>query len=918
MVKCYLERGDRVTVLKQGKLPKKLTENGTNLLFITDTHFSDKKPESRIDDYEKTEKNKIDAIRELAKSVSAKAILQGGDWFDRSKVSDRYISQHLEDWDYSGTQQEHRSAYDSGQIDKNEYAERMLNTIPVVGIAGNHDLTGRSLKMLESSSLAFLEKTGFMNLVSREKPYIIQLKNGDTISITGTSYDNKLSKNHKGNLSQFTPSKAYGDINIHMVHYALYDKEIDPHTPYIDLDDIFSQTNADITLTGDIHIGYGLYENSGKMASNPGAISQRNRLTDSDRMLQTTLIHISEDNEVSLHLIELKQEDPNDLFDPNYQTKKEKDELALDRVKEILKNTSEVKETNATAIINSVANEEGVDEEIRHLAVSTTENVMDSMGGNVQLDPNTDYSIKKITLHNFESYSHKEIELEKDKPTLFIGESDSGKSAIFRALYWFFENEGNTKEFIRKFPNVKDMYVELERADGSKVKRFASLGKNKEANLSKNGYLFTEVNGESHETNTKGIEEAQRWFAFNDLKLDDKSTLPINFYKQDDSGYFIHNTAPDRAKIISALFGAGYILSAGKELENQRRRLSSETNLLEAEKDSLKKELAIYKQLPTYNKTVSNSTKIFTKLKDVRENYNKVLGLSTDVKRNNLKLNKLNEYVGSVEPRLTDVQKNVHEHKNISRNISMLNKINKEYYLINKKSKALQPFLAKDRVLEIIKKKVIKYTSVAENLTDIAQLKEKLSHTNQKQELIKPLLEKQDTLLSLNKKQLILNSQQEKLNQIVKYKNKYNEVTLNITRQTEELNSLKNQISEVEKEIRKLKLNREVDNYITIGDTTIYGVQYVDTDSVGGVNKDMESYTDRLNKLNTKLTRAKTQEESYTEQQENLLKEIKELGYNPDELEDAIEKLTKEKENLEIELDKELENMEKLADKIGL
>lgn len=77
--------------------------------------------------------------------------------------------------------------------------------------------------------------------------------------------------------------------------------------------------------------------------------------------------------------------------------------------------------------------------------------------------------IKKIILQNFQSHKYTVIELDEEL-NVIVGPSDSGKSAIIRALKWVLYNEPAGDFFIRE--GEREASVTLEFSDNIKVKRF--------------------------------------------------------------------------------------------------------------------------------------------------------------------------------------------------------------------------------------------------------------------------------------------------------------------------------------------------------------------------------------------------------------------------------------------------------------
>lgn len=83
--------------------------------------------------------------------------------------------------------------------------------------------------------------------------------------------------------------------------------------------------------------------------------------------------------------------------------------------------------------------------------------------------------ITKVTLTNFQSHADTTISLHEGF-NAFIGESDQGKTAIFRAIRWALENRPEGKEFIRKGATSATVVVSF--SDGTTIKRHRGAREN--------------------------------------------------------------------------------------------------------------------------------------------------------------------------------------------------------------------------------------------------------------------------------------------------------------------------------------------------------------------------------------------------------------------------------------------------------
>ena len=137
------------------ELPKNYLTSGINLLYFGDKHYQFKKPANRTDDFSETEKGKVLQVRQIAKEHNCRLILQPGDFLDKPKLPEQFVEEILKEWGFESYKKA-REEYEAGLLSKEEFAEAILDYIPIVGTVGNHELFGGSLKTLPRTTLGFL------------------------------------------------------------------------------------------------------------------------------------------------------------------------------------------------------------------------------------------------------------------------------------------------------------------------------------------------------------------------------------------------------------------------------------------------------------------------------------------------------------------------------------------------------------------------------------------------------------------------------------------------------------------------------------------------------------------------------------------------------------------------------------------
>lgn len=126
-------------------------------------------------------------------------------------------------------------------------------------------------------------------------------------------------------------------------------------------------------------------------------------------------------------------------------------------------------------------------------------------------------TIKSILLKNFQAHKESHLEL-SDGVNVIIGDSDSGKSAILRALYWLAFGRPSGDSYVRK--GVKSpCVVEMETAEGHKIRRVRGKGEN-----------YYELNGEQFKAFAKSVpDDVVRALNMNELNFARQMDGPFGF-----------------------------------------------------------------------------------------------------------------------------------------------------------------------------------------------------------------------------------------------------------------------------------------------------------------------------------------------------------------------------------------------------
>lgn len=215
-------------------------------------------------------------------------------------------------------------------------------------------------------------------------------------------------------------------------------------------------------------------------------------------------------------------------------------------------------------------------------------------------------SLKSIRLINFQSHRNTLINFAgQGYLTVITGPSDSGKSAVIRALRWVFYNVPQGDGFI--FNAEDKCTVALEYDDGTKVERIRSRG-------GINRYV---VNGQTFEGFGTGVPlEVQQATGIRKLEIGDQSFL-LNLSEQLDGPFLGKSVSgPARAKVLGKLAGTEEIDYASSEIKTDIYRAKRQQEDAKKSVEDKQKQLSQYEFIPSWERAVAKAETVLTETKD--------------------------------------------------------------------------------------------------------------------------------------------------------------------------------------------------------------------------------------------------------------------------------------------------------------
>lgn len=219
--------------------------------------------------------------------------------------------------------------------------------------------------------------------------------------------------------------------------------------------------------------------------------------------------------------------------------------------------------------------------------------------------------IRRIEIRNFQSHRHTVIEpAPAGGLTVIVGPSDSGKTAVLRALKWLLYNQPQGDGFKRVGCDFVE--VEIETADGHVVERRRTASTNRYAT---DNQVFEGFG-------TSVPVEVQKITGVFPIRLGDQEIL-ANLAGQLEAPFLGSSiSGPARAKALGKLAGIEVIDRALRDLAGDVHRTRTEKSRLETELERLDGEIARYAHLPALAARIEQLRTISVRIETAYERWN--------------------------------------------------------------------------------------------------------------------------------------------------------------------------------------------------------------------------------------------------------------------------------------------------------
>ncbi|SKA86746.1 Rad50 zinc hook motif-containing protein [Caloramator quimbayensis] len=444
--------------------------------------------------------------------------------------------------------------------------------------------------------------------------------------------------------------------------------------------------------------------------------------------------------------------------------------------------------------------------------------------------------IKSIEIINFQSHKDTKI-IFNEGYNVICGPSDSGKSAIIRALKWVLYNEPKGTDFITQGENSCKVSVTF--SDDTTIIR----------ERAKNRNIYRLIDSKGEESIFEGFKndipkEILSAHGINKVYIDIDSPESINLASQLEGPFLLDKTGSIKAKAIGKLVGVHIIDEALKELNKDLVNLQGEVKRFSKDYDDINEDLKQYENLENIRKNIEITEinlKIlndkFNKLEKLKSIKNKLLAVENEINEAQdiiIKIGDLDNTISLVsEANSKIILKNKFNNANESLH-QILNEINyqKNILDITKHTdscslKLIDAANALNRT-NILKKLNIQFNSIEDEINKLKRIYEKLKIVDKAKESLESYNNKFDIYIKLNNIKSNLENVESSLKKGYVYISKFNninEADSNISsieiinEKLLKLNILKNELLNLNKDLnetnKEIKSSNEyIDNFI--------------------------------------------------------------------------------------------------------
>jgi exonuclease SbcC len=747
------------------------------IISATDFHIQEATPQSRLDDYKDAMIDKLLNFKSIIAKSKAKMFIIPGDVFNVPVISKEMFGEVMEIF-------------------------RSYN-IPIYIVPGNHDMIGYNINSLKGTMLGLLFKSGIAKPLTREHFLDFTTKDGTEVHIEGQE-SMAIMDSPKGNiqLEYGLRNKKKNAVNVLVAHGYIFDKEHHPFNSRMNkpkyitdkkgekrirpwctlLEDV--PNDADLIIAGHYHEPIEPLEYNGTTLVNTGSFGRVEKTKRNPKFMIIDFMNGS----FKLKIFDFKKAaDSKTIFD--FSKKNNSQNSSLNRfTKKVSSNIGKV--TNFNDIVKEISNLQNIDQKICRFATDFINeelkimNQKGSLSAQGYKEENQNIYIESVTLKNILSHIKTTVNFDS-KMNIIVGEGNSGKSTILKAIRWVVEDAPKGDILLRT--GKSSMGVSLSLSNGFTIQKLKTKGKGSK-------YII-------YDTKTKNkINEFEK-FKQLPMEISTVTQMPIvqltpsykkclNISSQFDGPFLLSLSSNEKAAAIGRLIGIEPVDRSIKNIKLQNDNKKKEVKRLDTEikedkeilkndflfldktKEYIKEHFLQIKELEEKELKYNELNDLLTKKIRLKKKYEEYKKASKSIPNLNFS-SKLLDKLKDLNNNKIELEKLINKRNKVNESLKTLEKELKSIPNLNQVSKELKQLITcshkYEKVLELIKKK----EKLNAKKFDLALLKLN-NKTKKSRKLLGVLEEKAQQFLLLNKH---LNQYNDSLEILNSYENKLKDTT---------------------------------------------------------------------------------------------------------------------------------------------
>jgi exonuclease SbcC len=281
--------------------------------------------------------------------------------------------------------------------------------------------------------------------------------------------------------------------------------------------------------------------------------------------------------------------------------------------------------------------------------------------------------IEKILLENFQSHEHTELDLTQGL-NIFVGPSDSGKTAIIRAIKWALYNEPRGMEFMRQ--GASFCRVTLSMSNGYTIVR--------ERSSSYNRYILIAQDGQKQVFEGFGNEipvEVLNAHGIRKVVLDENNAVSINIGQQLEGPFMLTETGATRAKALGRLVGVHIIDRAMQSTVTDITRLSQQVKQWDRDINNLSQSIERFDYLPQLEQAIEQEGRCIDRLDQLTARLDRIAEINRNLKSIEME-SRQNQAILSGLAVIPALEEHIHNVGSLTANLKVLKNINRRWLAI--------------------------------------------------------------------------------------------------------------------------------------------------------------------------------------------------------------------------------------------